>query len=373
MNGQFAAELGCLVEEIDTPALIVDHDALSRNIARMAEACRRIGVNLRPHAKAHKSPDIARLQMRAGAIGQCCQKTGEAEALHAAGVGPLLISSEVVGATKLARVAAIADSELIVVVDGIEPAAALSDALVRAGRTAGVLVDVNIGQDRCGTSPGAPAAELAAAVSTLKGLRLRGIQAYQGRIQHVSGYAQRCAAAKAASEKLEATLESFRLNGLSTEIVSGGGTGTYAFDGGAGFYTEIQPGSYIFMDAHYRSIGGANGDVYDDFAPALSVMAAVISVPAADRVILDAGLKALSSDSGVPQPIGLSGWNFSFAGDEHGTLSRTGDGPPLKLGDRVRLMPSHCDTTVNLYDEYHVVRDGKVSAIWGIPGRGKTR
>lgn len=367
------AELGCALEDIDTPALIVDRDALTANVTRMAEACRRAGVGLRPHAKAHKSPEIAQLQMRAGAVGQCCQKTGEAEVLHAAGIETLLISSEIVGPAKCARVAAIADGELIVVADALEPARALSDVLVRSGCKIGVLVDVNIGQDRCGTKPGEPAAELGAALSTLKGLQLRGIQAYHGKIQHIEGYEARCAAARAASDGLRTTLECFRRAGLSTDIVSGAGTGTYAADGETGLYTEIQAGSYIFMDRHYRSIGGRSGAVYDDFEPSLLVLATVISAPSADRVILDAGLKALSGDSGVPQPYDLPGWTYAFAGDEHGALTRTGDGPRLRIGDKLRLMPSHCDTTVNLYDYYHVVQNGELLALWSIAGRGKVR
>lgn len=367
------AELGCSLEEIDTPALIVDQDVLFGNIARMADSCRQLGVDLRPHAKAHKSPEIARLQMRAGAIGQCCQKPGEAEVLHAAGLTSLLISSEVVGAPKYERVAALAGGDLIVVVDDIEPAQALSEVLMRSGRTAGVLVDVNIGQDRCGTAPGEPAAALGAAVSKLRGLQLRGIQAYHGKLQHIVGYEARSVATRAASERLRATVESFRRKGLSTEIVSGGGTGTYAVDGGVGLYTEIQAGSYIFMDAHYRSVGGARGPLYDDFESSLTVLGSVISRPSADRVVLDAGLKALSGDSGAPQPMNLPGWTYSFAGDEHGILSRAGDGPNLKIGDKVRLMPSHCDTTVNLYDHYHVVQNGAFLALWNILGRGKSR
>lgn len=366
--------IGCRVEEIDTPALLVDVDALEGNIRRMAEFGARVGIGIRPHGKAHKTPLIAHKQVAAGAIGICCQKVGEAEVMVAGGVQDVLISNEVVGAAKVARLVSLArQARMTIAVDAVEPAEALAAAAVTAGVSVGVVVDLDIGQGRCGVAPGPPALALAEKVARIPGLVLRGLQGYQGRLQHVVGHAARVQAAREATARLLETRSLFEARGLPLEIVTGGGTGTYDADGTVGGLTDIQPGSYIFMDRQYREIGGRSGPVYDDFACALTVQATVMSTPAPDRVVLDAGLKALSNDVGPAMALDLPGWEYVPAGDEHGLLLARGDRRPLRLAETVRLLPSHCDTTVNLYDRFHAVRGGRLEAIWTIPARGRIR
>jgi D-serine deaminase-like pyridoxal phosphate-dependent protein len=366
--------IGCPVADIDTPCLLVDFDALERNIRRMAEFGTTNGIGIRPHAKAHKTPIIAHMQLAAGAVGICCQKVGEAEAMVAGGVRDILISNEVVGSAKLRRLTALARlAHIAVAVDARAAAEALSTAATATSTTVGVVVDVDVGQGRCGVAPGQPAVDLGAAALTMPGLSLRGLQGYQGALQHVPGHEARAQAAHEANARLMETRALFEKNGFPLEIVTGGGTGTYDTEGLIPGMTDIQPGSYIFMDRQYREIGGLGSPTYDDFEPSLSVLATVMSTPTPDRLVLDAGLKALSNDAGPAAPVDLPGWEYKPAGDEHGLLVRCGDGPRPSLGDTVRMLPSHCDTTVNLYDQFHVVRAGSLEAIWSIPGRGKTR
>ncbi|MGH7043993.1 MAG: DSD1 family PLP-dependent enzyme [Acetobacteraceae bacterium] len=363
--------IGCPVAEIDTPALLIDRAAMQRNIDAMARFTRAAGLNLRPHAKAHKCPEIARLQLTAGAIGLCCQKLDEAEALIDAGIDNVLIANEIMGRGKLPRLAGLARrGRMIVAIDNIDAAHALSDCLVAAGAQIGAVVDLDLGQRRCGVPPGAPALELGRRIAVLPGFALKGLQGYQGKLQHIPGYANRARAADAAHAALAETRQMFAASGLPVEIVTGAGTGTYDTDGVRSAMTEIQPGSYIFMDRQYRAIGGRAGDIFEDFEPALSVLATVMSTPTTDRVIVDAGLKALPTDGGLPALLDHPGWNYNPAGDEHGALLRAGGGPAPRLGEVVRLLPGHCDTTVNLYDAFHVIEDGRLAAIWPIPGRG---
>ena len=366
--------IGCPVEEIDTPALLVDLDILEGNIRRMAEFGGRTRVGIRPHAKAHKTPLIAQRQLAAGAVGLCCQKVGEAEVMVAGGVRDVLLSNEVVGAAKLARLVPLARlARITVAVDAVEAAETLAAAARAAGVTIGVVVDVDVGQGRCGVAPGAPALGLAEKLAAMPGLALCGLQGYQGKLQHVVGHAARAQEAREANARLMETRALFEARGLSLEIVTGGGTGTYDTEGAIAGMTDIQPGSYIFMDRQYREIGGRSGPVYDDFACALTVLATVMSVPAASRLVLDAGLKALSNDAGPAAVLDLPGWEYAPAGDEHGLLMARGEGRRPRLGETVRLLPSHCDTTVNLYDRFHIVRGGHLEAVWSIPARGRIR
>lgn len=366
--------IGCPIEEIDTPALLVDLDLLEGNIRRMAEFGGRTRVGIRPHAKAHKTPLIAQRQLAAGAVGLCCQKVGEAEVMVAGGVRDVLVSNEVVGAAKLARLVPLARlAQITVAVDAVEAAEALAAAARAAGVTIGVVVDVDVGQGRCGVAPGAPALGLAEKLAAMPGLALRGLQGYQGKLQHVVGHAARAQAAREANARLMETRALFEARGLQLEIVTGGGTGTYDTEGAIAGMTDIQPGSYIFMDRQYREIGGRSGPVYEDFAIALTVLATVMSGPAASRLVLDAGLKALSNDAGPAAALDLPGWEYAPAGDEHGLLMARGEGRRPRLGETVRLLPSHCDTTVNLYDRFHIVRGGHLEAVWSIPARGRIR
>lgn len=366
--------IGSRLDEIDTPALLVDGEVLERNVERMAAFGRHHGVGIQPHAKAHKTPLIAHMQMHQGALGVCCQKVGEAEVMVAGGIDDVLLTSEVVGAPKLARLVRLArHARITVALDNIAAAEALSEAAVTARVNVGGIVEIDVGQGRCGVPPGQPAASLAEQVARLPALRLFGIQGYQGALQHVLGYRDRKLAAGEANGRLMETRALFKSRGLPLEIVTGAGTGTYEFEGAVAGMSDIQPGSYIFMDAQYRGIGGRSGPVYDDFEPSLAVLATVISTVKSDRLVIDAGLKAVSTDAGRPSPIDLEGWEYQPAGDEHGLLVRCGDGPRLSLGEKVRLLPSHCDTTVNLYSSFHLIRNGLLDGIWSVLGRGRSQ
>ncbi|MEE9274852.1 MAG: alanine racemase, partial [bacterium] len=265
---------GLPVRELDTPALLVDLDAMERNLARMASRLAGGPLRLRAHAKTHKSPFLARKQMDLGAVGVCCQKVGEAEVMVTGGIGDVLVSSEVTAPAKLRRLAALAPhARLMAVVDHPLGAGMLSEAMTAAGAEIGVLVDVDVGHGRCGVPPGEPAAELGRRVDALPGLALRGIQAYEGKVQHHEGFEARGRAYGEAIGRIRETAAAFERAGLSIDVRSGGGTGTWRWDREAGVLTELQAGSYLFMDAHYRRIGGeGGGTVYDDFEASLFVL-----------------------------------------------------------------------------------------------------
>ena len=235
------------------------------------------------------------------------------------------------------------------------------------------MVDVDVGLGRCGVLPD-DALDLGRHVEGLDGVALRGLQGYHGGIQHVQGYGQRTEAARAATAQLEIAVARFREAGLATDVVTGAGTGTYEVQGGSGLFTELQAGSYIFMDRQYCEIGGKGGEVYDDFEPALFVLATVMSTPAPDRVVLDAGYKALSNDAGPALLLEKRGWTYTYGGDEHGIIKGGGsEAATMTLGEKVRLQPSHCDTTINLYDRYHLISSDVLISIWPISGRGKSQ
>lgn len=369
---------GLPVREIDTPALLVDLDAMERNLARMAGHLEGTSLRLRPHAKTHKSPLLALDQIARGAVGVCCQKLGEAEVMAGDGVPDILVSSEIVAPPKLVRLAELTRKvRLMVVVDHPHGAEMLSNAMRAAGAEIGVLVDVDVGHGRCGILPGAPAADLARTVDSLRGLRLMGIQAYQGGAQHVEGFGERCRVYGEAIARVQETIAAFDAAGLACEIRSGGGTGTYRWDIEAGLFNELQAGSYMFMDAHYCSVGGEAGPTYDDFEPSLYVLSTVVSTPAPDRVVVDAGHKSLSTDSGPPVCLELEGAPYRPGGDEHGILDLTSAARRPELGQPLLFQPSHCDTTVNLYDVYHGIRggmeEGVLERLIPIAARGKVQ
>jgi D-serine deaminase-like pyridoxal phosphate-dependent protein len=353
------------VREVDTPALLLDLDKVERNIDAMAALFAGRAVKLRPHAKTHKTATLARLQLARGAIGICVAKLEEAEVLAAAGISDLLITTEIVGETKIARLLAIRpDARLTIVVDDRGAAQQISDAAVAAGRRFDVLVDIDVGQHRTGTPPGEPAVVLGHAVAAMPGLQLRGLQGYEGHIQHVATVSARRAANADAMALLCATADAFAAAGLSTEIVTTGGTGTGLFAAEFPAITDVQPGSYVVMDGQYGDVGGIG------FENALTVLATVISVNDTWAVV-DAGHKALSSDAGIPRAFDSPG-TFALAGDEHGKLIFEGP-PPLAIGTKVEILPSHCDTTINLHDEYVVHRSGEFVDRWPILTRGRTR
>jgi D-serine deaminase-like pyridoxal phosphate-dependent protein len=366
--------VGLPVGEVATPALLVDLDVFEANIARMAETCRKSGVQYRPHGKAHKSPLVGAIQLKAGATGLCAGKLGEAEVFVEGGIKDVLITTEVVGVRKiqrLMRLAKVSDA-LKVVVDNEQNVADLAAAAKAAGVRLTALVDVNVGQNRTGVDTAADAAALAEAIARAPSLRFGGIQAYGGHNMHIVGFENRKRASLLALERALAARRAIEQGGLSVEILSVGGTGTYNIDTTVAGVTEIQPGSYIFMDAQYRGIGSEASEAFADFGNSLSVMTTVISRPSKGRAVTDGGNKALSSDAGLAVPKDARGIQFQPGGDEHGILLMKDPSRDFKVGDQVEFVPSHCDTTVNLHDVFYAVRKGKVEAQWPIAARGRT-
>ena len=358
--------------EVDTPALILDLDAFERNIALMADALRGRPVRLRPHAKSHKCAEIALRQIAAGAVGVCCQKVSEAEALVAGGVTDVLIANEVVGKRKLERLAALArKARLAVCVDAVENVRDLDAAAAGADAPIDTLVEINVGADRCGVEPGAPALALARIVAASPRLRFAGLQAYHGAAQHLRSVAERRAAIVRAAASVRMTRALIEQDGIACPLVTGAGTGSFPLELASGAYDELQPGSYIFMDADYNrnEFDGA----WPRFQQSLFVWTTVMSRPVPGRAVVDAGLKASSVDSGMPQPWNLPGVEYVKASDEHGVLlARPGVELPL-LGEKLMLVPGHCDPTVNLYDWYVCVRRGVVETLWPVSARGALR
>jgi D-serine deaminase-like pyridoxal phosphate-dependent protein len=364
-----SARIGDRLDDVDTPALVVLLDAREGNVATMAAAVQGHGVRLRPHAKSHKCPDIAARQIAAGAVGICCQKVGEAEAFVAAGVTDVLITNEIVGASKLARLAALARNATVgVLVDDRDNVERLAAAMREGGASIDVLVEVDVGAHRCGVFPGAPALELAKVISGERQLRFRGLQAYQGAAQHLRRPAERRAAIARAAELASETKTLIERAGIACGTVTGAGTGTLALERDSGVYTELQPGSYIFMDADY----GRNERADDElrFAQSLFVWTSVMSTPAPDRAIVDAGLKAFAVDSGMPLVAGAPGLELVKASDEHGVVHVPLGAARPRLGEKLMLVPGHCDPTVNLYDWIVGVRADRVETLWPIAARG---
>src|SRR2546421_2230993 len=365
------AEIGAPVEEIDTPALVVDLDALDRNIAKMAEFSRAAGVRVRPHAKTHKSPAIALRQIAHGAVGQCVQKVGEAEVLVRGGVKDVLVSNQVVGERKLRRLAALAkDATIALCFDSAEQVDAASCIAQDFAVELGALVEIEVGMERCGIAPGKDAAALARRIADAPGLKFRGLQAYHGRAQHLPTQQQRAQAIASAIDAVRETLEALAADNLNCEIIGGAGTGTFAFEAQSGVYNELQVGSYVFMDTDYARIGDKDGGRYTAFEHSLFVLATVISTPTADRAIVDAGLKSLSGEKGSPWVHGREDVQLTNMSDEHGKLVLGPKAKPLKLGEKVWLIPGHCDPTVNLHDWYVGVRNRRVEVLWPISARG---
>jgi 3-hydroxy-D-aspartate aldolase len=356
---------------VETPALLVDLDAFERNIRRLAEATAGFPVKLRPHAKTHKSPVVALRQVAAGAVGVCCQKVSEAEALVHGGVRNILVSNEIVVAAKLKRLAALAKEAWVAVcVDNPGNVRQLSEAASALGATLSVLVEIDVGARKCGVPPGEAVLDLARLIGRSAGLRFAGLQAYHGAAQHIRAHAERQEAITQAVEKVEATVGLLGRDGLSCDLVSGAGTGTYPFEAASGVYNELQAGSYIFMDADYGRNLNADGIQAADFENSLFVLATVMSRPDRERAVLDAGLKALSLDSGPPVMADRPDIVYVGASDEHGKLSLREARDTVEIGEKLRLIPGHCDPTVNLHDWFVGYRGDRVEALWPIAARG---
>ena len=358
--------------ELPTPALVLDRGALDRNIARMAGFAAARGMALRPHAKTHKSSAIGRRQIAAGAAGLCCAKLGEAQALAADGLADLHLTSPVVAPGAIARLVDLhgRSEGLSIVADHPANVRALEAANAGASKKLAVLIDVDPGNHRTGVaSPGAAVA-LAAEIAASGSLRLAGVQYYCGSQQHIQSLAERRAAIADRTDYLRTVLEALRAAGHAIPLVTGGGTGSFLIDAELGVLTELQAGSYIFLDREYGACALSEGEA-PVFEPALFVDATVISANAAGMVTVDAGLKALSTDAGPPVVVGGApeGSRYVFMGDEHGAIVSE-SGPLPALGARVTLQPGHCDPTVNLHDVYHVLDGDMVVEIWPVTARG---
>ncbi|MSO54704.1 MAG: DSD1 family PLP-dependent enzyme [Rhodospirillales bacterium] len=365
------AQVGQAIDAIDTPALLIDLDAFERNLKRMADHAAKAGVRLRPHAKTHKCAVIARRQMALGAVGVCCQTVGEAEAMVFGGVTDVLVSNEIVEPSKIARLAGLArQADIATCVDSSATIEALGAAARAAGAQLRVLVEVEVGGNRCGAEPGRPTLELARTIAATPGLVFGGLHAYHGRAQHIRSFAERKGEADSAVAKAKATKELLEANGLPCELVTGAGTGTYRFEPMSGVYNELQAGSYVFMDADYGRNLNDDGALFADFENSLFVLATVISTPTGDRAVVNAGLKASSVDSGMPTVADFSDVTYVGASDEHGRLDLSKTNRRLRVGERIKLIPGHCDPTVNLYDWFVCLRGDRIESLWPIAGRG---
>jgi len=352
--------------DLDTPALCLDADALEANIARMSAFLAERPASLRPHCKTHKCPTIAWKQLDAGAIGITCAKLGEAEAMARAGIRDLLIANQIVGARKIARLVNLAAySEVMVALEDIENATQISEAAVAKGNRVRAIIEVDVGMGRCGTAPCQDTLDLARQVAVLPGIRFEGIMGYEGHCVMQMPYEDRITAAHEATAGLVATRDLLVADGIPVPIVSGGGSGTYAITGDYPGMTEIQAGSYATMDAKYRSAG-------IDFEQALTVVAGVISAKPGRNAIIDAGMKTLSPEFGMPAVLNREGWALAKLSEEHGALECQG-GAPLHAGDLVEIAPAHGCTTINLHDAYVVTRKDVVEAVWPIAARGMVR
>ena len=358
--------------EVDTPALLLDLDAFEANLRHLAEALPKDGrVKLRPHAKTHKSPDIALQQMQHGAVGVCCQKVAEAEILVRGGVPDVLVSNQIVGASKLRRLAALArEAKLGVCADDAGNIADLDAAAAEAGITLRVLVEINVGANRCGVEPGEPAVRLGEAIARSKHLTFGGLQVYHGAAQHIRDFAERRTAIQRAGDMAGSTRDSLRRRGIDCPLITGAGTGSFRFEIETGVWNELQCGSYIFMDADYAANLNAEGAIAPEFAHSLFVLATVMSRPSDTRAVVDAGHKSYSIDSGMPMLPDFPEATLDRAADEHGRIILKRPTNELRLGDKIRLIPGHCDPTVNLHDWYVCIRDGRVEALWPVAARG---
>ena len=362
--------IGLHKTELDTPALLIDLDKMEANIETMANYFSTVTADLRPHVKTHKTPIIAHKQIAAGAIGVTCAKLGEAEAVIHAGIRDVLIANQIVGAQKIARLINLAKhSEIMVAVDNAENVQAISKAAAAKGATVRVLIEVNIGMDRCGVEPGAPTLKLAEQVRQSPSLTFEGLMGYEGHTVAKPNRSERDAAAREAMQQLVDAKVYLEKHGVQVSIMSGGGTGTFNITGSIPEMTEVQAGSYVLMDATYRNVEG----VGDHFDCALSVLATVVSRPSADRVIVDTGLKVLAKEFGIPQPVGVNGVEMTGLSEEHGKMQVSETNVSLKPGDKLEILPTHCCTTVNLHDRYYGIRNGIVESVWNIAARGKAQ
>ncbi|AXI55741.1 3-hydroxy-D-aspartate aldolase (plasmid) [Pseudoseohaeicola sp. NH-UV-7] len=369
------ATIGMDEADIQTPCLVLDLDALERNIKKMGDYAKSHGMRHRVHGKMHKSVDVALLQESlGGSCGVCCQKVSEAEVFARGGIKDVLVSNQVRQPEKIDRLARLPKlgARTICCVDDIDNVADLSAAALKHGTEIECLVEIDVGAGRCGVQYGQPVVELAQAIDAADGLKFAGIQAYQGAMQHMDSYEDRRGKTQIAIDQVRESVDLLKAAGLDCDIVGGGGTGSYYFESNSGgVFNELQCGSYAFMDADYGRILDKDGKRIDEneWENALFILTSVMSHAKADKAIVDAGLKAQSVDSGLPTIYGRDDVEYVKCSDEHGVVADP-DGV-LKVNDKLKLVPGHCDPTCNVHDWYVGVRNGKVETLWPVSARGK--
>ncbi|MCE8511046.1 DSD1 family PLP-dependent enzyme, partial [Ruegeria pomeroyi] len=350
------AKPGMDADDIQTPALVLDLDALERNIKKMGDYAKAHGMRHRAHGKMHKSVDVLKLQMElGGAVGVCCQKVSEAEVFARAGIKEILVSNQVRNPGKIERLVQLpklSGGEVIVCVDDVANVADLSAAAVKAGTRLGVFVEIDCGAGRCGVTTTPAVVEIAKAAVAADNLTYRGIQAYQGAMQHMDSFDDRKAKIDAAIAQVRDAVDALKAEGIETDLVSGGGTGSYYFESNSGLYNELQCGSYAFMDADYGRILDHEGKRIDagEWENAFFILTSVMSHAKADKAICDAGLKAQSVDSGLPFIYGRDDVEYVKCSDEHGVIADPNG--VLKVNEKLKLVPGHCDPTANVHDWY---------------------
>lgn len=353
------------ISEVDTPALLIDLDALEFNIAKMGKYMREVGCNLRPHIKAHKTPAIAHRQIAAGAIGVTCAKLGEADVMISAGIDNILIANQIVGPFKAGRLVGLAkEASVSVAIDNPSNAEEISKEALRRNAVVGAVVEVDVGMGRAGVPPGAPVLALARKIKSLKGLQFKGVMGYEGHLQQIESFEEREKAVRKSMQGLVDSAKLLRKQGIEVEIVSAGGTNTYNLVSEIEGITESQAGSYMLMDVEHDIEG-------IDFKHALSVLSTVTSCPDSGRAIMDAGLKCFADSSPAPRSK-KPAIEVKYLSEEHGWLELK-DGVKLDIGDRLEFYPYYAPTTVNLYDKFYCVRDGIVEVEWSILARGKAQ
>ena len=365
---------GMAEADIQTPCLILDLDALERNIKKMGDYAAAHGMRHRVHGKMHKSVDVAKLQESlGGACGVCCQKVSEAEVFARGGIRDVLVSNQVRDPQKIDRLARIPllGARAICCVDDLSNIADLSAAATRHGTVIECLVEIDCGAGRCGVTTTPEVVALARAIDAAEGLKFAGIQAYQGAMQHLDHYEDRKAKIAVAVAMVKDAVDTLAAEGIACDIVGGGGTGSYYFESTSGVYNELQCGSYAFMDADYGRILDENGNRIDrgEWENALFILTSVMSHAKADKAIVDAGLKAQSVDSGLPVIYGRDDVEYVKCSDEHGVVADPKG--VLAINEKLRLVPGHCDPTCNVHDWYVGVRGGQVEVVWPISARGK--
>jgi 3-hydroxy-D-aspartate aldolase len=365
------AQVGMNLADVMTPALIIDLDAFEQNIKVLRQRLELAGVRLRAHSKTHKSVDIARYQIdHGGACGICCQKLSEAEVMVAGGIDDVLISNQVVDPVKIDRLAMLAlQARMLICVDDSDNVSHLSAAAVRHGASIECLVEIDCGAGRCGVEPGQTAVFLAQQIAAYPGLKFAGLQAYQGNAQHLREYESREQAIAVAIDQTRMTVDGLAAVGLSCDIIAGAGTGSYHFEAASKLYNELQCGSYVFMDADYQRVLDQSGQPISEFCNSLFLWTSIMSKTRPDMAICDAGLKVQSVDSGLPRVFARDDIEYVNCSDEHGNIADPHN--RLRLNQKLKLVPGHCDPTCNLHDWYVGIRNDTVECLWPVSARGK--